>query len=172
MSWRVPWTASPTRSFMSTPTPSISPGTRKSTAGRRDNSASSKRQAGYYEAVFHSRLAAAMRDMGFDIRREGKWWDLAEISPETVTMFSRRTEQVEQDAARLGITDPEAKGELGKRTREGKEGDVATEDMRAQWWDRHDTQGAARGPGRHRDAERRGRRSGIRGDAPAHPLGA
>ena len=95
-----------------------------------------KRQAGYYEAVFHSRLAAAMRDMGFDIRREGKWWDLAEISSDTVTMFSRRTEQVEQAAARLGITDPEAKGELGKRTREGKEGDVATEDMRAQWWDR------------------------------------
>ena len=95
-----------------------------------------KRQGEYYEAVFHAHLAAAMRELGLTVHREGKFWGIDGISRETVNLFSRRTGQVEQEAARLGITSAEAKAQLGKRTREGKAGDVTTEAHRAEWWDR------------------------------------
>lgn len=97
-----------------------------------------KSHAGYYEAAFHARLAGSMRDLGFDIRaQQGKWWDLAALSPETVALFSRRTAQVTEEAQRLGITDASAKAELGHKTRERKQGgDLATDTIRAEWWDR------------------------------------
>lgn len=95
-----------------------------------------KRQGAYYEAAFHARLAGAMRDMGFDIRQNGKFWDLAAMSPETVALYSRRTQQVERAAARRGITDAKAKARLGKMTREGKAGDLSSDANRAEWWDR------------------------------------
>lgn len=97
-----------------------------------------KRHAGYYEAAFHARLAASMRALGFQIRaQQGTWWDLAGISPATVALFSRRTAQVTEAAARLGIAEAQAKAALGKRTRASKAGgDLATDALRAQWWDR------------------------------------
>ena len=95
-----------------------------------------KRQGTYYEAAFHARLAGAMREMGFDIRQNGKFWDLAVFSPETVNLYSRRTKQVEQAAVQRGITDPWAKAQLGKMTREGKAGDLTGEENRVEWRNR------------------------------------
>jgi conjugative relaxase-like TrwC/TraI family protein len=102
-----------------------------------------KRQASYYEAAFHARLAASMRDLGFEIRQNGKFWDLAALSPETVNLYSRRTRQVEREAARRNIIDPWAKAQIGKMTREGKAGDLTGEANRAEWWNRL-TRGARR----------------------------
>src|SRR5205085_9722188 len=46
------------------------------------------------------------------------------------------TEHIEKEAKRRGITDPWAKAQLGKMTREGKAGDISTDAHRAMWWNR------------------------------------
>lgn len=95
-----------------------------------------KRHAGYYEAVFHSRLAAEMRSLGFGVARHGKWWDVAGLPRDLLNKFSRRTAQVEERAAALGITDPTVKGELGARTREKKAPHLSDAKLTAAWKDR------------------------------------
>lgn len=92
-----------------------------------------KRDAGYYEAAFHARLAARMRALGYGVERHGKWWDVAGIPRPLIEKFSRRTAEIEAKAAELGITDIDAKGELGARTRKAKAKDLPKAEMLAEW---------------------------------------
>ena len=78
------------------------------------------RDKGYYQAAFHSRLALKLAEMGYGIERDGTSFKLAGIDDDTSKEFSRRTEVIESEAKRLGITDPEGRRELGRRTREAK----------------------------------------------------
>ena len=64
-----------------------------------------KRDASYYEAAFHARLALKVRQIGYEIKRDGKSWDLAAITPELKAKFSRRTDQIDKLAEKLKITD-------------------------------------------------------------------
>jgi conjugative relaxase-like TrwC/TraI family protein len=79
-----------------------------------------KQNAPYYEAVFHSRLAARIRALGFGVERNGKWWDIAGVPRDLIDTFSRRSAIIKAKEQALGITDPDARGELGARTREKK----------------------------------------------------
>jgi conjugative relaxase-like TrwC/TraI family protein len=79
------------------------------------------RDKGYYQAAFHSRLGQNLRALGYGIERDGNSFRLGGIDKATTEKFSRRTEIIEQEAERLGVTDAKAKGELGRRTREGKD---------------------------------------------------
>jgi conjugative relaxase-like TrwC/TraI family protein len=79
------------------------------------------RDKGYYQAAFHSRLAEKLSDLGYGIERDGNSFRLAGIGKDVTDRFSRRTEIIESEAQRLGITNQKAKGELGRRTREKKE---------------------------------------------------
>lgn len=79
------------------------------------------RDKGYYQDAFHSRLAKGLADIGYGIERDGNSFRLAGIDPAVMQRFSRRTEQIEAEAERLGITDAETKGELGRRTRRQKD---------------------------------------------------
>lgn len=92
-----------------------------------------KRDASYYEAAFHSRLAGRMHDLGFGVERHGKWWDVKGIPRDLIEKFSRRSAEIEAKAAELGITDAEAKGELGARTRSRKAKDVPMDALRDEW---------------------------------------
>lgn len=92
-----------------------------------------KRDASYYEAAFHSRLAFKMRSLGYEIKRDGKSWDLAAITPALKSKFSRRTDQIEKLAEKLGITDAETKSELAAKTRQGKAKALSMNDLRVLW---------------------------------------
>lgn len=92
-----------------------------------------KQDAPYYEAAFHSRLAARMRSLGFGIERHGKWWDIAGIPRDLIEKFSRRTAMIEAKADELGITKANAKGELGARTREQKALYLDQSTLKAAW---------------------------------------
>ncbi|MBL4808901.1 MAG: relaxase domain-containing protein [Phycisphaerales bacterium] len=91
------------------------------------------RDAPYYEAAFHARLAMSLRSIGYEIDRTATGWDLEGIPRSLVEKFSTRTREIESVAEELGITDPVAKGQLGARTRKGKDKEARISDLRASW---------------------------------------
>jgi conjugative relaxase-like TrwC/TraI family protein len=93
----------------------------------------------YYEAAFHARFAAGMRALGYGIARHGKWWDIEGLPKALLEKFSRRTAEIEATAEAKGITDPDAKGALGAKTRAHKGGELDMDSLRVLWRDRMST---------------------------------
>jgi conjugative relaxase-like TrwC/TraI family protein len=92
-----------------------------------------KGDARYYEAIFHSRLAYALAQQGYITERKGDYWELGGVSPEMIEAFSRRTAQINEFAKEHGITDPDEKADLGRRTRESKEQSKPRHEVEAAW---------------------------------------
>jgi conjugative relaxase-like TrwC/TraI family protein len=92
------------------------------------------RDKGYYQAAFHSRLAEKLDALGYGIERDGNSFRLAGIDRDTCDEFSRRTAIIEAEARRLGITNPKALRELGRKTRESKpEKQLSMAELRREW---------------------------------------
>lgn len=77
-------------------------------------------RADYVESFFEARLAREIQQLGYEVTRRGKYWDLAQVSPTLCDAFSKRTQQVEKEAAELGVTSDKFKGVLGATTRADK----------------------------------------------------
>jgi conjugative relaxase-like TrwC/TraI family protein len=77
--------------------------------------------APYYEAIYHNRLAANLRAMGYGIRRTEKGFEVAGISDGLIERYSRRRATIKKHAAELGITSAEGFDKLGATTRLRKE---------------------------------------------------
>jgi conjugative relaxase-like TrwC/TraI family protein len=92
-----------------------------------------KRDAPYFEAVFHSRLARKLEEIGLPVQRTRTGWELSGISRSTLRKFSRRTELIEDKAKARGVTDPIAKGALGAQTRERKRKNLTLDELRDEW---------------------------------------
>jgi conjugative relaxase-like TrwC/TraI family protein len=88
----------------------------------------------FYQSAFHARLAHKLSALGYGILKDGNSFKLAGIDRSTIEKFSRRSAVIEAEARRLGISDAEAKGNLGKRTREKKSKEpVSMAQLRAEW---------------------------------------
>ena len=74
----------------------------------------------FYEAAFHNRLAANLKDLGYGIEKKGKAFEIAGVGEDLNKKFSRRMAYIEKVADKLGITNPETKAKLGATTRLGK----------------------------------------------------
>lgn len=92
-----------------------------------------KRDASYFEAKFHSRLGQSLAELGMPIERSKSGWELGGLSRQTLEKFSRRTEQIERLAAEKGITNPDAKSELGATTRAHKAKHLTMAELRTEW---------------------------------------
>lgn len=92
-----------------------------------------KRDGNYFNALMHSRFAAKLTAMGVPIERTAKAWQIAGLDESTQQKFSRRTQQIEQAAERMGITDPDEKAALGAITRDGKNKKLSMDELRAEW---------------------------------------
>ncbi len=92
-----------------------------------------KRDARYFEAAFHARLADRLSRLGYDVVRTGKGWELAGVPERVIREFSRRTQAIEKAAAEQGVTDAKTKDRLGALTRERKRTDLSPDDLRAAW---------------------------------------
>jgi conjugative relaxase-like TrwC/TraI family protein len=92
-----------------------------------------KRDAPYFEAVFHSRLARRMEELGLSVERTKKSWELAGLPSSVLGKFSRRTALIEAKASEAGVTDPTLKGELGAKTRERKRKGMTLGELRDLW---------------------------------------
>lgn len=91
------------------------------------------RDAPYYQAAFHTRLAGGLQELGYPVERTPTGWDVAGLPRSLIEKYSTRTTEIERAAQILGITDPDAKGQLGARTRQGKDKDASIGDLRAAW---------------------------------------
>jgi conjugative relaxase-like TrwC/TraI family protein len=92
-----------------------------------------KRDAPYFEALFHARLAHQLSDLGLPIARTKKGWELAGVEKGLIDRFSRRTKQIEEKAREMGIHDAHTKDELGARTRESKQKDLTFAELQDTW---------------------------------------
>jgi len=89
---------------------------------------------GYYQAAFHTRFSQRLRALGYGVERDGNSFRLTGIDPETAKKFARRTEIIEAEAERLGITNAKLKGQLGQRTREAKDlGNLSMSKLQEEW---------------------------------------
>ncbi len=92
-----------------------------------------KRDAPFFEALFHAKLAAALRALGHGVVRTRTGWELAGVPDAVLRAFSRRTLLIEETARRLGIDSPVARDGLGARTRERKIRGATPDDLRKEW---------------------------------------
>ncbi|MEM9167050.1 MAG: MobF family relaxase [Planctomycetota bacterium] len=92
-----------------------------------------KRDAPYFQAAYHARLAENLRGLGYRIERSHDGWEIAGVPRSVLENFSRRTDEIERAAERLGITDAERKAELGATTRQRKAADLGMEQLRPEW---------------------------------------
>ena len=80
-----------------------------------------RRDAPYYEAVFHSLLAEGLRRLGYRIENKAYGFEIAGIGEENIKRFSRRAAEIEALAEELGISDNDrAKDGLAAKTRKSK----------------------------------------------------
>jgi conjugative relaxase-like TrwC/TraI family protein len=92
------------------------------------------RDKGYYQAAFHTRLAGKLSELGYTSERDGHSLKAVGIDKSLTEKFSRRTEIIEAEAQRLGITNEKSKGQLGRRTREKKDASPKSmTDLRKLW---------------------------------------
>lgn len=92
-----------------------------------------KADAPYWQSRFHSRFAQALADLGIAIERRGIHYEIGGIDRRLIERFSARTQQIEEEARRRGVTDAKQKAELGARTREAKSMGVKPEALRMAW---------------------------------------
>lgn len=95
-----------------------------------------KRDAPYFQAAFHARLAGNLAELGFGVERSATGWEVAGVPRALIPAFSRRTTHIEAVAAAEGITDPKARDALGARTREAKVPELGADELRARWGER------------------------------------
>lgn len=92
------------------------------------------RDKGYYQAAFHARLAMNLKGLGYGIEKDGNSFRLAGIDRATVEKFSQRHGVINDEAARLGTTDPQAKAKIARRSREQKNAvPQSMEELRKEW---------------------------------------
>jgi conjugative relaxase-like TrwC/TraI family protein len=95
-----------------------------------------KRDAPFYEALFHSRLSHRLTELGLPLEKTRTGWELTGVSRGFVEKFSRRTALIEEEARRLGIVDPNEKAELGAKTRSRKAKHLTMSELQTEWRNR------------------------------------
>ncbi|MBL8879312.1 MAG: relaxase domain-containing protein, partial [Phycisphaerales bacterium] len=92
-----------------------------------------KRDAPFFEAMFHSKLSERMAELGYPIGLTDRGWEVAGVAQSALRKFSRRTERIEKAAAERGMTDPVEKSALGAATREKKRDELSLPELKENW---------------------------------------
>jgi conjugative relaxase-like TrwC/TraI family protein len=91
------------------------------------------RKARLYEAVFAAKIAEGLQQLGYRVERRGDGYEIAGISRKLIEKFSRRTQEIEEEARKRGITDAKEKDALGARTRLPKREELTRAELRGYW---------------------------------------
>jgi len=91
------------------------------------------RDSKFYEGLFQSRLATKIQELGYSVERSQHNFEIKGISRATIDKFSRRTAEIEQKAAELGIKSADAKDKLGATTRQSKSNSIEPRHLPEVW---------------------------------------
>lgn len=83
----------------------------------------------FYEAIYHSELAKAARELGYEIDADQKYWEVAGIDQSLRDHYSRRTKQIEESAKQKKIISAGEKAREGLHTRAEKDADLSDDAM-------------------------------------------
>lgn len=98
-----------------------------------------KHDATYYEAIFHSKLAMGLRQVGYGIEGKRLGFEIMGVGEKNIRQFSRRTQEIEEMADLLGISgNDKAKDKLASVTRVSKKDALSGDAMRQEWRQRID----------------------------------
>ncbi|MCF0049537.1 relaxase domain-containing protein [Dyadobacter sp. LJ53] len=92
-----------------------------------------KRDMPYYQARFHKRLSDNLIDLGYQVRRTDKSFEVENVPEKVIDLFSKRTDEIGQLAKEKGITDAKELDALGARTRAKKQKGVSMDELKADW---------------------------------------
>ena len=98
-----------------------------------------KKNAAYYEALYHNALATGLQKAGYQVDRTKSSFEINGISRETIEKYSCRTLEIEKATREKGLSWAEDKAELGIKTRHNKNKSVDADEMKHSWNDRLDT---------------------------------
>ncbi|MGX5858304.1 MobF family relaxase [Dyadobacter jiangsuensis] len=87
----------------------------------------------YYQAKFHKRLSDRMVDLGYEIKKTRKAFEIEGVPQRVIDHLSKRTSEIGRAAKSKGITDAKALSELGARTRSKKMKGLSMLDLKAEW---------------------------------------
>lgn len=99
-----------------------------------------KTNGAHYQGLFMRRLAKNLREIGLQtvMHENGKGFEIAGFTKSLRKKFSQRTEQILEEAERLGFTTGEQRSGLAALTREQKAKTVLISDLEPLWWARLD----------------------------------
>ena len=95
-----------------------------------------KKNAIYYEALYHSYLADNLQKAGYQVERSKLGIEIAGIERSTIEKFSNRTLEIEQAAKEKGIHWEKDKAKLGAKTRHRKVEGLGKEALEQAWKNR------------------------------------
>lgn len=95
-----------------------------------------KKNAPYYEALYHSHLAQELQKAGYEVERTKNSFEIKGISRETIEKYSKRTLEIEKAAKEKGLDWAEDKAELGAKTRNKKNKSVPETEVHQHWSER------------------------------------
>ncbi|MFN8343510.1 MAG: MobF family relaxase [Spirosomataceae bacterium] len=92
-----------------------------------------KRDMPYYQARFHKRLSDQLMDLGYQVRRTDKSFEVEGVPQRVIDLFSKRTDEIGRVAQEKGITDAKELSELGARTRAKKQAGLSMAELKTDW---------------------------------------
>ncbi|MEJ1931679.1 MobF family relaxase, partial [Nostoc sp. NIES-2111] len=92
-----------------------------------------KRDMPFYQAMFHKRLSDGLIELGYQIRRTDKSFEVVGVPSRVLDLFSKRTDAIGRFAKEHGITDAQTLDGLGARTRAKKQKGLTMSELKAEW---------------------------------------
>lgn len=92
-----------------------------------------KRDMPYYQARFHKRLSDQLLELGYDIKRTDKSFEVEGVPQRVIDLFSKRTDEIGRVAKEKGITNARELDGLGARTRTKKQKGHSMSELKAAW---------------------------------------
>jgi len=92
-----------------------------------------KRDMPYYQARFHKVLSDKLIDLGYQVRRTDKYFEVEGVPQNVIDLFSKRSDEIDRIAKEKGITDAKELDGLGARTRASKQKGVGMDELKENW---------------------------------------
>lgn len=92
-----------------------------------------KASSPYYESLFRSHLAHHLTEVGYEIKRSKRDFEISNFDRDLIDKYSRRTKEIEERAKELGLEYADDKAKLGAKTRASKIENVNRDEMKLEW---------------------------------------